>query len=177
MTAAEWSLGAAGPLLAREDDWQARARCRRLDPGVFFADDGASSEARAICGRCPVTASCRDYALAIESGHGRDVRYGIWAGLTPTERWRLDPLTGGDPIAREQLDRAASARSASEARAAVAVQSAAARLAAGAKTCARCRESKALDDFAARATSADGRDSWCRDCKSATRHQNARRAA
>ncbi|HEY5854164.1 MAG TPA: WhiB family transcriptional regulator [Aldersonia sp.] len=74
---------------AREDDWnwQLQARCRGMDPSIFFPkiDRGPAlarheSAAKAICSGCPVVAACRRHALAVGE------RYGVWGGLTTTER-------------------------------------------------------------------------------------------
>lgn len=69
-------------------DWQIRARCRGVDPAVFFHPDNERGDARRhrvgtairICRVCPVQAECRRYAL--EAGE----RYGIWGGLPEDER-------------------------------------------------------------------------------------------
>jgi hypothetical protein len=60
--------------------------CEEL-PDVFFAQE-ASREAqklveeiaRGICGRCPIRAKCRDYALSTRVS-------GIWGGTTEAERY------------------------------------------------------------------------------------------
>lgn len=69
-------------------DWRARARCRDVDPEVFFpvAESGrlleaGVAEARAVCAVCPVTAQCLEFAL-------ERLPYGIAAGMTPAERRR-----------------------------------------------------------------------------------------
>lgn len=69
-------------------DWQRLGACRGANDAVFFHPDserGAAREARetrakAICQRCPVLASCREYALAAEEP------YGVWGGLGEQER-------------------------------------------------------------------------------------------
>jgi WhiB family redox-sensing transcriptional regulator len=62
--------------------WWAHAACRGEDPRLFFPDPRSSNHdaARAICGRCAVTAQCLAGALA------RGEAYGIWAATTPVER-------------------------------------------------------------------------------------------
>ena len=40
-------------------------------------------QARAICGACPANPECLEYALRYSGLHG------IWAGLDPTERSKL----------------------------------------------------------------------------------------
>ncbi len=65
--------------------WMARGACRSEDPELFFpiAAVGPAlaqvSSAKAVCGRCPVQASCLSYALITQQD-------GIWGGTTPEER-------------------------------------------------------------------------------------------
>jgi hypothetical protein len=67
-------------------DWQARVLCAQVDPEVFFPEKGQSARAaKWICGRCPVREACLDYAIA-----GR-VPFGVWGGLSTSERERLYP--------------------------------------------------------------------------------------
>ena len=70
-------------------DWRARAACRRgsgVDPEIFFPtakprDLRERQEARAlaVCARCPVVASCREFAL-------EHLSEGIAGGLTTAQR-------------------------------------------------------------------------------------------
>jgi len=68
--------------------WQKHAACRGLDLDLFFGHDGEraaereSRERRAkqVCASCPVRSQCLDHALA------KPERFGIWGGLTDTER-------------------------------------------------------------------------------------------
>jgi WhiB family redox-sensing transcriptional regulator len=61
--------------------WSRRARCRDVSSVVFFVSRGESvSQARAICGRCPVKAECLEYALAFPH------LLGVWAGTTVEQR-------------------------------------------------------------------------------------------
>lgn len=70
------------------DDWRDRAACRNpaYDPEIFFhGTDTALSRAmsdlaKAICGRCPVLADCRQWVAA----HPQE--FGVWAQMTPPER-------------------------------------------------------------------------------------------
>lgn len=71
-------------------DWRDRAACRDDGRDTFFADGYATIEkqklvraAKAICADCPVALQCLQYAIE------HDIRYGIWGGLTATERGRL----------------------------------------------------------------------------------------
>ncbi len=69
--------------------WRHQAACRDLDTNLFFPDgEGAGvaaqvAEAKAVCARCPVREDCLDFALA------SDQSYGIFGGLTETERRSL----------------------------------------------------------------------------------------
>jgi WhiB family redox-sensing transcriptional regulator len=71
-------------------DWRDDAECLDVHPESFFpnaripyvlAEQIAS--AKAICARCPVAASCLEFALST----GQD--YGIYGGLTEKERRKL----------------------------------------------------------------------------------------
>ena len=86
MRTLEWSLGAAGPVLAAVDDlgWQARGRCAETDPEEFFPEIGMSGAgAKMICRGCEVRGECLQYAL------DRDEQFGVWGGLTVRERRAL----------------------------------------------------------------------------------------
>jgi WhiB family transcriptional regulator, redox-sensing transcriptional regulator len=63
--------------------------------GIDIPDDGqiglivgdttwAYGEARKICNACPVKSECLDHALDERE------RYGMWGGLTPLERLRIE---------------------------------------------------------------------------------------
>lgn len=59
-----------------------------VDPEIFFPDraNGGRADygdARAICGRCPHTAACLDWALTTRQDHG------MWGMTTPEERRAL----------------------------------------------------------------------------------------
>lgn len=88
MTVSEWSLGAAGPLLMREEReeaaWRDRARCAETDPEAFYPEKGEPTEpARRVCRNCEVRVQCLEYALA------NDERFGVWGGLSVQQRRRL----------------------------------------------------------------------------------------
>lgn len=63
-------------------------KCRGVDSSVFFHPDGERGRARAqresrakeLCHSCPVLARCREHALAVAEP------YGIWGGMSETER-------------------------------------------------------------------------------------------
>lgn len=99
------------PLRSEDWTWHLRAHCRGMDPSTFFpiVDRGPGlirmeTKAKAICRSCPVIADCRHQALAAGE------RYGVWGGLTTTERalhehhgsGRSSPRTG--PHARPEPD-------------------------------------------------------------------------
>jgi WhiB family transcriptional regulator, redox-sensing transcriptional regulator len=69
-------------------DWQLQGLCRGVDSSVFFHPDGERGRARLqrerrakeMCRTCPVMAQCRAHALDVGEP------YGIWGGLSETER-------------------------------------------------------------------------------------------
>jgi len=80
------------------DGWDAAALCRRedADPELWFPagytkapDIVQVEDARAACGRCPVLAECLAYVMRSEGGQQASGRHGVWAGLTPKERYEL----------------------------------------------------------------------------------------
>lgn len=85
------------------EPWADDGACRGLPPSIFYPnifdaagneiiDDGQGvgdtsqyyEQARAICGACPVKEECLDYALRERE------RYGMFGGLTPIERLRIE---------------------------------------------------------------------------------------
>lgn len=65
--------------------WTNHARCRGLDPALFFPERGdheAVTFAKAICAECPVAQQCRDHAIAIEEDDG------VWGGTSGLQRRR-----------------------------------------------------------------------------------------
>ncbi|WP_137147304.1 WhiB family transcriptional regulator [Mycolicibacterium sp. CR10] len=81
-------------------DWQARALCQGMDSAVFFHPDGErgyaskrrEQRAKALCQLCPVQAMCRTHAL-----NAREP-YGIWGGLSESERARLLEAVDSTPV-------------------------------------------------------------------------------
>jgi len=66
--------------------WREFARCRGVDPEVFYPvsdDDDAADEAKSICALCPVREPCLEYALSTREKNG------VWGGLTERERRRV----------------------------------------------------------------------------------------
>lgn len=66
----------------RRPGWWARfAACRGMDPEVFHPSKGRPlSAAKAVCVRCPVVITCREWALA------NNEKIGVWGATTPKER-------------------------------------------------------------------------------------------
>jgi WhiB family redox-sensing transcriptional regulator len=70
------------------ESWEEAAACREpgIDPELFFpvSETGLSAgevtAAKAICGRCLVTAQCLDWALRVGEQDG------VWGATTPQER-------------------------------------------------------------------------------------------
>lgn len=71
--------------------WAQHAKCRWIDPELFFAADGErgaakvrrEQAAKAVCAICPVRAECATYAVDTRQHEG------VWGGLTETERAQL----------------------------------------------------------------------------------------
>ncbi len=64
--------------------WMGLARCRDVDPQVFFPNDGPGVEAaRRYCAECLVRRSCLEYALE------NHIQHGIWGGTSERGRRRL----------------------------------------------------------------------------------------
>jgi WhiB family redox-sensing transcriptional regulator len=65
-------------------EWTAQAKCRDMDPAVFFPSDGIGVQAaQRICFDCPVKSACLEYALADRVDHG------VWGGTSERERRRI----------------------------------------------------------------------------------------
>ena len=118
---AEWSPGAAGPVLSLLDDeglpalwpsWMGFAACAEVGDDFWFPEKGGSSKAaKSVCMRCEVRGACLDYALDERIPHG------IWGAKSERERRE---------ILRERREHEAI-------------------LAAGEKICTGCHEVKPLD--------------------------------
>ncbi|GGX89440.1 WhiB family transcriptional regulator [Streptomyces minutiscleroticus] len=67
-------------------DWRQSAACRTVDPELFFPVGSTgpallqTSEAKAVCRRCPVSEQCLDWALEEKQV------VGVWGGTTENER-------------------------------------------------------------------------------------------
>lgn len=72
-------------------DWQLHAACRGMSSAYFFHPEGERGPARArrearakaVCSECPALAACRAHALQVHEP------YGIWGGLSESERQQL----------------------------------------------------------------------------------------
>ncbi len=65
-------------------DWMSQAKCKDMDPDVFFPSDGVGVQiAQRVCLVCPVKLPCLEYALA------HRVHEGVWGGTSERERRRL----------------------------------------------------------------------------------------
>jgi hypothetical protein len=65
------------------------ALCAQTDPDLFFPDDKDReklSQAKAICGSCPVQLQCLNYALTAFASASD---WGVWGGTDPFERRQL----------------------------------------------------------------------------------------
>ncbi|MGW1498977.1 WhiB family transcriptional regulator [Streptomyces mirabilis] len=77
--------------VARPLDWMNSMACRDEDPDLF-SDPATTHQARIVCiVRCPVRTACLAHVKETEKGTSHKVRDGVVAGLTGSERWRLDP--------------------------------------------------------------------------------------
>ena len=69
-------------------DWFDKALCKGTSTALFFHDDRREPEqtkaAKDVCKVCPVCKECLKYAMEAP------MEFGIWGGLTPRERWRLE---------------------------------------------------------------------------------------
>lgn len=71
------TAGAVGDV----DDWTDLARCRGMDPDVFFGRNLTEArQAIRTCDRCDVRQACLDYAVA------ENIEIGVWGGLTERQR-------------------------------------------------------------------------------------------
>src|SRR6476659_5362224 len=72
-------------------EWQLRAACRGMDSSLFFHPFNEQmpdrqrriDAAKAICGGCVVVHDCGTHALTVQEP------YGIWGGLSESDRARL----------------------------------------------------------------------------------------
>jgi WhiB family transcriptional regulator, redox-sensing transcriptional regulator len=79
-------LASSLSLAATDDEWRDLALCRDTDPDLFFPVGTTGQalvqikHAKQVCGECPVTEACLDYALDTNQDSG------VWGGLSEEER-------------------------------------------------------------------------------------------
>ncbi len=71
-------------IAAPDITWQEQALCAQTGADFFFPEPGSSvCEAKRICGLCEMRSACLEFALT------NDERFGVWGGLSETERLSL----------------------------------------------------------------------------------------
>ncbi|MFJ6730049.1 WhiB family transcriptional regulator [Streptomyces sp. NPDC091281] len=84
--------GSVPDTAGRHLDWMAYAGCGTEEARAVFDDPAREHEARVICvARCLVRTQCLRYVQQTERGLHSDQRDGVAAGLSHSERHRLDP--------------------------------------------------------------------------------------
>lgn len=74
--------------------WMLDAACLQYPAEMWHVDKGSSNrEAKTVCKDCPVRADCLAFAMVVEVD---TYRFGIYGGLSPTERHALTD-TGWQP--------------------------------------------------------------------------------
>lgn len=71
--------------------WRALAACRGAGPEFWYPELSTGvgghghpyADAKPVCDACPVRLECLEHALAVNE------RFGMWGGLSPTERARV----------------------------------------------------------------------------------------
>ena len=86
-------------------DWRHKSACRAADPDLFWPEKDTAAErvteAKRICGNCPVKQACLDHAFASNEWDG------IAGGLTGSEREKmLNPVTATNRFHARRLDHA-----------------------------------------------------------------------
>lgn len=78
------------------DNWKEWASCVEVPAEMFFTEEGESygrieitQVIQSVCGNCPVSGECLDYAMEQEAGFPPHLRHGVYGGMTPMERHRL----------------------------------------------------------------------------------------
>lgn len=96
-------------------EWRDSAACARVGdnawyPESFQVESGKhqAKEVASICFLyCPVRVKCLRFALDVVDGTSEGYRYGVWGGLTPRQRQRVQNVRDGKPSTR--ADRALAA--------------------------------------------------------------------
>jgi len=74
----------------QREEWMDDALCAEVSPVVFFPPTRKGyPKALKICGECDVRLKCLAFALAMERDKDSSKRTGIFGGMTPSERERL----------------------------------------------------------------------------------------
>jgi len=82
-------VSARGTMLLESGIWRNTAKCREIDPTVFFPIGSTGSAlrqiaaAKAVCGDCSVRDLCLDFALKTNQDSG------IWGGASEDERRQI----------------------------------------------------------------------------------------
>jgi len=86
------TLDRLGRITSVEDDWRQSAACLGRGTTNWFRDRGSPAHvaALAICAACPVRGECLDEAHRWEGRPSRWGRHGLWGGMTPEERRKVD---------------------------------------------------------------------------------------
>lgn len=68
--------------------WMDSALCAQTDPAIFFPEKRGQNitQARRICGQCPVRTECGDHAQYLEGDVSSPLRHGAWAGMSALQR-------------------------------------------------------------------------------------------
>jgi WhiB family redox-sensing transcriptional regulator len=70
--------------------WAEGALCREVGIEVFYPPEETGTDyrgARKVCRACPVQADCLSYVMDREGSADRHNRHGMWAGLSPRQRY------------------------------------------------------------------------------------------
>lgn len=74
--------------------WRDRAACREYDPELFYpgnvSDERQVRAARGVCASCEVQVPCFWWVMNDEGNSSVSYRHGVWAGLIPNERVKLN---------------------------------------------------------------------------------------
>ncbi len=79
-----------------KDPWWDRAACVGQPLHIFFprrGDRNTADEAKKVCASCPVATDCLAFALSREQGTATSGRFGIYGGVTASDRRRLTRRT------------------------------------------------------------------------------------
>jgi len=75
--------------LFEPEPWRENAKCRDMDPDIFFPERGQSVDrAKAACEACVVREECCEFALRTNQ------KTGIWGGMSHRQRraWRREQI-------------------------------------------------------------------------------------